>query len=153
MDATQKGVLTLVRSAITGEKYSLPEDFDLEQAYPMFRKHGILALAYDGAVRCGVDKGHPVMQKLFQDYLQCLVRSERQMQAIEKLCAAFEEHGVDYMPLKGCNLKKLYPKPELRQMGDADILIRMEQYDDVRRIASEQGFWEKVLIPYLGQEN
>ena len=38
------------------------------------------------------------------------------------------------MILKGCNLKKLYPKPEMRPMGDADILIRLEQYKNIRPI-------------------
>ena len=30
--------------------------------------------------------------------------------------------------------KKLYPKPELRVMGDADILIREEQYDKIKPV-------------------
>ena len=144
MDAVQKGILTLVRSAISGEKLPLPDGFDLETAYPILQKHSILALAYDGAVRCGLDKRHPVMQKLFQNYLQCLVRSERQMQAVEDLCEAFEDNGIDYMLLKGCNLKKLYPKPELRQMGDADVLIRVEQYETIKPIVRALGYREVV---------
>jgi len=46
------------------------------------------------------------------------------------------------MPLKGCRMKALYPKPELRIMGDADILIRMEQYEKIRPIMLELGFEE-----------
>jgi hypothetical protein len=47
------------------------------------------------------------------------------------------------MPLKGCNMKSLYPAPELRMMGDADILIRMEQYEKIRPILQNLGFEEK----------
>jgi len=57
--------------------------------------------------------------------------SERQLQALDRIYKAFEENGIDYMPLKGCRMKALYSKPELRAMGDADILIRMEQYDKI----------------------
>lgn len=39
---------------------------------------------------------------------------------------AFDAGGIDYMPLKGSILKDLYPRHEMRMMGDADILIRME---------------------------
>ena len=40
-------------------------------------------------------------------------------------------------------MKKLYPKPELRIMGDADVLIRMEQYDRIRSIMQQLGYEEK----------
>lgn len=143
MDVLQQGVVTLIRSSLTGERLSLPEGFDLETAYPQILRHGILTMAYDGALRCGVDKKLPVMQKMFQGYLKCLLQSEGQISAVERICAAFETAGVDYMPLKGYNLKKLYPKPELRQMGDADILIRTEQYEKIRPIMRELGFVER----------
>lgn len=144
MDGTLKGVLTLVRSAILCRGLPLPEEFDLELAYPVIRGHQIFTLAYDGAVRCGIDKSHPRMQQLFRKYCQAMAVSERQMQAIETLCGKLDEDGIDYMPLKGCNLKKLYPKPELRLMGDADILIRTEQYDRIMPIVRFLGYEEQV---------
>ena len=102
MDAMQQGVITLIRSSLTGESLTLPQNFNLEEAYPQILRHGIVALAYDGAVNCGMDKKLPVMQKLFQGYLKCMIHSEGQMAAIERICAAFDAAGVDYMPLKGC---------------------------------------------------
>lgn len=148
MDAIQKGILTLIRSAVTGESLPLPEGFDLAQAYPLIKRHQIEAMAYDGAVRCGISADLPIMQQLFGRYCRILLCSEKQMAAIEALCKAFDAHGIDYMPLKGCNLKKLYPKPELRQMGDADILIREEQYDRIEPILLEQGFLSKGQTEY-----
>ena len=69
MDVQQQGILTLIRCGLTGEKLALPEGFDLEKAIPQIMRHGVTAMAYDGAVKCGVDKGLPVMQKLFQTML------------------------------------------------------------------------------------
>lgn len=60
-----------------------------------------------------------------------MLYSEGQLRQISRITAAFEENGIDYLPLKGCLMKHLYPKPELRYMGDADILIRMEQYSNI----------------------
>ena len=34
-----------------------------------------------------------------------------------------EQAGIGYMPLKGSVKKKPYPKREMRQMSDVDILI------------------------------
>lgn len=134
MDITQQGVVTLLRSAITGEKLLLPEEFDLETAYPELKKHHMDALLYDGAVRCGISKKLPVMQELFQKYCRALLTSEGQMRQLERIFAAFEANGIDYMPLKGSKMKALYPKPELRYMGDADILIRTEQYQQIASV-------------------
>ena len=101
-------------------------------------------LVYDGAVRCGIDQSHPVMKALFGNYIQLLTISERQQAKVKQLQEAFEEAKIDYLPLKGCVMKDRYPKPELRVMGDADILIRMEQYDRVIPILQQLGFHEKA---------
>lgn len=143
MTDTQRGIILLLKSAITGESYSLPGDFSLEKAAPAARKHHIVPLVYTGAVSCGISSKDPIMQGLFRDYLRILMRSEAQMREIARITAAFDENSIDYLPLKGCNMKPLYPKPELRVMGDADILIRMEQYDRVRPIMEGLGFTEK----------
>ena len=66
------------------------------------------------------------------------------MQAINKLFQGFEDAGIDYMPVKGCNLKYLYPKPELRPMGDADILIRETQLPQCAEILKSQDFALKL---------
>ena len=140
MDIIQKGILTLLKSAVTGEKYSLPETFDLDAALSEIKRHKIYTLAFEGAITCGIPRSNPVMQQLFQKYCRDLLVSEAQMREIQRLCQAFDENGIDYMPLKGCNMKKRYPKPELRLMGDADILIREAQYPQIVPIMESLGF-------------
>ncbi len=143
MNTTQQGIVTLLRSAITGEALPLPGDFDMEQAYPLIRSHHMPTLAYEGASLCGVPLKSPAMTRLFREYGKTLLIHERQMGEVQKLFAAFDENAIDYMPLKGSKMKALYPKPELRIMGDADILIRMEQYDRIIPIMTGLGFLEK----------
>ena len=140
MDHQQKGLLTLIRSAITSEPLPLPEGFDLEGTHNQIKYHEIVPLTYEGALLCGISKKTPAMNLLFQDYCRCFMRSEEQMQAIGRIYAAFDANKIDYLPVKGCNMKPLYPKPELRVMGDADILIRMEQYSQIIPIMESLGF-------------
>ena len=142
MNDTQRGVVALIKSAVTGKREALPEGFSLEQAEDIIRRHHIGVLVYEGAVQCGLAQNTPYMQQLFQTYCLQLMRSERQMRAVDALCRAFDDAGVDYLPLKGVNMKKLYPKPELRMMGDADILIRTEQYPVIREVVSGLGYEE-----------
>lgn len=142
MNDMQKGVIALIKSAIAEEPQPLPEGFSIDEAYDFIMKHKIMMLAYDGAVRCGIQKDDPAMQKLFQSYIKGMLHSEKQMKAVNEIYSAFDENGIDYLPLKGCNMKYLYPKPELRLMGDADILIKEEQYKKIRKVLVSLGMKE-----------
>lgn len=144
MNTIQTGLITLLRCAITGERLALPEGFDMEQAYPVISHHHMATMAYQGAVLCGIPRSHPVMKQLFQSYYKAMQVSEGQLREYSRICEAFEANRIDYMPLKGCNMKPRYPQPELRMMGDADILIRLEQYDRIVPIMESLGFQAKL---------
>lgn len=140
MDMTQKGVIALLKSALTGEKVLLPEGFDLAAAIRTVASHQIGTMAYEGAIRCGIPSDDPAMQRLFQYYCKAVQVSARQKRELDKVFAAFEKNGIDYLPLKGSALRELYPKQEFRLMGDADVLIRMEQYEQIAPVMEKVGF-------------
>lgn len=143
MNVLHQGIILLLKSAVEQQSFKLPEDFSMEDALSLIKNHHIITLAYDGALRCGVSAQHSVMRSFFQAYCRAMQSSERQMRAFRRLCSAFDEYGIDYMPLKGVNLKALYPKPELRPMGDADVLIRMDQYERIIPIMHSLGYVEE----------
>lgn len=140
MNITQQGIVTLLKSAVTGEKLPLPEGFSLEEACVLIKKQGLTTLAYEGAILCGISRNHPAMESLFRSYYSAFLHSERQTAKVNALLREFETAGIDHLPFKGCIMKQLYPKPELRIMGDADILIRLEQYGKIKEILSVLGF-------------
>ena len=142
MKTIQKGTIALLKSAVSQRECALPQNFDLEAAYPLLKRHHMDALLYEGAMLCGIPKDLPVMKLLLSNYCRSLMASEAQMREVNRIFDAFEENSIDYMPLKGCKMKALYPKPELRTMGDADILIRMEQYERIVPVMESLGFAE-----------
>ena len=144
MDADQKGLIALLKSAVTGEKEALPPDFAPEAAAAMAAKQGVLCLMYQGAVTCGVRWDGNLMSKLRQAGYRSLLRSEGQMAALEKLFREFDARGIDYLPLKGCVLKPLYPRADLRPMGDADLLIRPAQFEAAAAVMASLGYTRKV---------
>lgn len=147
MNTAHNILLTLVHSALSEQKKELPEELPLEDLYVLACKHQIESIVYDGAIRCGVSKKEPVMQKLFQCSCRDMVISDRQMRRLHELYAAFDEAKIDYLPLKGCNMKLMYPRPELRAMNDADILIRIEQYDAIKPVL------EKLNYAFLAESD
>lgn len=69
---------------------------------------------------------------------------KNQLFELSSLEKAFSENAIDYMLLKGALIKSLYPKTEMRPMGDADVLIRTEQYDKIKPIMQKLGFSAKL---------
>lgn len=144
METLQRATADLLKSAITGQAVALPEGFDLEAAYPQLQTHQMDTLLYEGAVRCGISRNLPIMKLLMQRYCGILLKSEGQLSELKRVTDAFEENGIDYMLLKGSRMKALYPRQELRNMSDADVLIRMEQYDRIRPIMESLGFEKRI---------
>lgn len=140
MDATQRCVVSLLKSSITGIKEELTEKIELAPLFPLFKRHHISSLIYHGALLCGYDANDPAMQKLFNNYYRIMQRSAGQQSELERVFQAFEKAEIDYMPLKGIILDSYYSKPGLRYMGDADILIRLEQYPQIQQILQNLGF-------------
>lgn len=142
MNTIQQGVITLLKSAVLQKALPLQVDFDLDQAYRNLKRHHMSALIFEGALLCGIPEETPVMQHLLRSSCKAVMVNDRQIRAINQICQAFEANHIDYIMLKGCRMKALYPKPELRLMGDIDILVRMEQYDRIRPVMESLGFAE-----------
>ena len=117
-DVLQQGILNLLYSAVTGKAMPLPEGFDLAQAMPLIKSHQIGNLVYYGAANCGIDTKLPVMQDLFAITYKCMITDERQRKELKRLMDAFDANGIHYMPVKGVLMKPLYPKTDMRIMGE-----------------------------------
>ena len=140
MNHLQNGILQLIASAVTGSPRDIPADLDWDAAGKLGHRHGVLPMLYYGALQSGVTLPAEVKQKLEMTTFRQVMLSQNQQYALERLFAAFDEAGIAYMPLKGTLLKAMYPKAEMRSMGDADVLIRMEQYDRIREMMPTLGY-------------
>ncbi len=144
MNKEQKGLLLLVKSAITGEKYSLFDGINMQEVFAIAQRHFMNVLVYNGAHNCGLLNGEEQAQRVFSLVCQEMVINETQVYAFNEIVSKFEENSVDYLPLKGSRLKNLYPKPEMRSMSDIDILIKLSQYEVISKIMKELGY-ESVI--------
>lgn len=139
MNTQQIGVINLIHSALTGKKYDLPADFDFVSVYKYAKSHRIIPLVYYGIVNCGIKLDQQLNDSFFFEVCQSMAVSQKQNHSLSRLSAEFEKNGIDFMPLKGSIIKDLYPKAEMRTMGDADIIFRMEQYEKIMPILEGMG--------------
>lgn len=144
MNGFQSGITALVKSALTGEKAEVSENFDWDNALNTAKKHQIVPLIYYGIMYSEIEAPKDIFAETENITYQCIAVNHNQLYELEKLYRAFEKGGIEYMPLKGAVMKCLYPKPEMRTMGDADILIKTEQYEKIRAIMRNAGFKEAV---------
>lgn len=89
------------------------EKMDLQAVFKLSREHLLTACA-----ACALEKVMPLPQyfkdeKLKAIRLQAFFNMER-----VKICAALEQNGIWYLPLKGVLMKELYPFPPMREMTD-----------------------------------
>ena len=144
LNEQERGLVLLTRSALTGQAERLPASFDLAAARAQTIQHQITPLIYYGAVNCGLAQTTNGMDKLLSVTAQLISIGESQMLELSRLTHSFEEEGVDYLLLKGCVMKHLYPQQEMRVMSDLDILIRPSQYERIKPIMSRLGFTRGV---------
>ncbi|MCQ2440697.1 MAG: nucleotidyltransferase family protein [Clostridia bacterium] len=142
MDVFKKQFLKIIKSAFSEEKYNLRDDFDLKEAVKIADRHNIAPLFYYGIIHADISPDNECVQNLFMTTCKFMASCERQMYEINNVFTAFDNVGIEYMPLKGVVLKKLYPRPEMRAMGDCDVLIKIDQYDKIKNILKEFGFEE-----------
>ena len=140
MTSLQKGIIILAKSAITGKAYDLPDGFSLEDAVNIAKEHQIINLIYYGALNCGFKSDDTSLIKLFNIVCSNILRNERQSYEFNRITNAFSESGLDFLPLKGIDIRNFYPKQDMRTMGDIDILIKKEQYDAISAVMTELGY-------------
>lgn len=140
MNTINSGIRQLLRAAITGKAYALPEEFSLSEIRKLARKHQCETLCYYGALYCGVSKDDPVMQSLYKHMLLHYAVNENQQYEIGQIFSAFEAQHIDYLPLKGAVLKSYYPKTDMRTMSDIDVLIHVEQMPVIEQILTALGY-------------
>lgn len=140
MNTQEKGILLLVKSALNGKKYNLPDGFDFSEAYQTAKSHQILPLIYYGAMNCKLNSNADEIHQFFLGTCVAISYNENQLFEENQLFDAFDNDNIDYMPLKGAIIKHFYPKPEMRIMSDLDILIRTEQYEKIIPIMESLGY-------------
>lgn len=139
MDVTEKAIISLIKSALYGEKTVLPEDFDWERAKSIINSQEIYGLICFGLYNSGIEKPNWLELAFYSRY--------KIMTTLwyygEEITENFKKNGIEFLPLKGVVLKDLYPDPYMRHMSDIDILIRERDYaEKVKPLMLNLGYTE-----------
>ncbi len=145
MEQLYKDFLSVIKCGITGDK---AEDtsalFDWRNIYAITHAHKIHMMLYYGLLKGGFPVPDEVINLVKGRAFSETAFSMRQQAEMEDIFKKLEDKNIEFLPLKGAIMKKLYPTPDMRLMSDVDVLIKEEQYDKIVEILKESGYEYEV---------
>ena len=134
-------IANIIHSALNASAYQPGKNFKFDDILELMTAHNTINMLYYGLKNSETQSVEA--DSIFALVYQNILIDEAQKREIAKISDAFQKNGIDYALLKGSRLKYLYPSTDMRSMGDADILIKTEQYEKIREIMLALGYCEK----------
>lgn len=126
----------LIKNSIKGTPFSEPRDFNPSVLSSYAHKHHISVMCFLPLINADKEKYMGLMPTV----LTKIVLSESQLHELERIQNALEEAGIDNQALKGSILKLDYPRPELREMSDIDMVVREKDLAKTGEILKGLGY-------------
>lgn len=142
MNKNIKFIFEMIASVTTesGIVPNEPENVDWEYIYSVTLKHNISNIIGYCVKQNNFNVPEGVKNAFIQKLYQLALVNESQISDTYAVFNAFEENNIDYMSLKGIDIKALYPSADMRVMGDADILIHTEEIEKIKSIMESLDF-------------
>ena len=138
-------MLKLAGSVISGADLPKePENIDWNEIYRISERHSVANIIGYGISTGNYSISQEIKQKFIRKMFEAVAVNENQQKAFDEIFRAFDEAEIDYMPLKGLNLKKIYISPDMRNMSDGDILIKNNSFDEFDGVMKKLGYGFKL---------
>ncbi len=137
-----RGLIYLARCAVQGEKPERDklERLDMQQLRSFAEAHSMVVIAAYALEGC-------LPEQEFASWKNARDREIRRSLLLsvegKHLCAVMEQKGIWHMPLKGSIMKDLYPRSDMRQMTDQDILFDSSRREEMREYMLARGYEPK----------
>ena len=138
MTKDQSFFLQVLRDHLRGVQSCPPEDRDWTAILSWARAHKVGGIFY---VQCAAMIRDPVLLQQFNAAFGAEITHSVNLRAdYEELRRLLSANGIPFIPVKGAVLASFYPNPELRTMGDVDLLVRQEDRERIRDCLLPFGF-------------
>ncbi len=134
-----KDLTYLAFCALNGAKLDIErlKTMNASQIYRLADRHALnslISFAMEGNIR----------PEVFVTWKQARERALRHNLLLDMegrhICSVMDQKGIWHMRLKGSILKDLYPRMEMRQMSDQDILFDTTHREEMRKYMLDRGY-------------
>lgn len=138
---TGESVIALLRSILLNDTpSSLPEGISMEDVFLLSRKHMLSCMTYSAIKKFDISVDEELDKKWHHLSDINTAQSIVQLSERDNLFKVLEENEIAFIPLKGCIIKEMYPRPEYREMSDLDILVHKADAAKVKGILESSGY-------------
>lgn len=151
MNKNEKALVDILSSAIRGQKVKDLEvdKIDWDIVLHEAKAHDVHSLLYIALKEWtfNSDSGVRFISYLKQISMATVTKQTQNIHNISEILLTLKESGITVIALKGIVLKDMYPYPELRTMGDVDLLIPIKYIDSSKNILKQLGYKEMSADP------
>ena len=117
-------------------------EIDIDKIFDLAVKNNVCGILYYQLKDSALDNSF--MNNLHRHFLFSCSDSIKKEKASAEISNILNENKIDHIFFKGTCIKNLYPVPEMRTMGDIDILIRPEDNIKVKKLLIENDY---IFLP------
>lgn len=140
LSSEEKTLLILLQKSLWGEAAAVPFAVSWEEIDNLAAEQGVVSLVYDGAVKAGAAVPQELLRKWKDKMFRGAVKNELLLHAQKQLTDWLAEAGIPVVILKGSSVARYYPQPELRVLGDIDLLVREEDLERAAELLQQHGY-------------
>lgn len=145
MNEIQSYIIKNLNYSLRGKKMDIPLNTNINwnEVIEECRQHQISSLVYSGISKeslKNIDKN--TLDKWKRETFMSGVYQINHIKQVSNVLSTLNTNNIPVIVLKGLVVRDLYPKSELRTMGDADILVHENDLDNVVNILQEEGYIE-----------
>lgn len=136
----QKTVLALLRASIWESKEDIFPEVDWKAVDAVAKAQGVIPLVYNGTIAAKSDIPAELASKWKKATVYGVLKNERLMAAQDQVVDSFAKDRIPVVILKGSSVSRYYPTPDLRTLGDIDILVAPEYVQKAIEVLRRLGY-------------
>lgn len=149
MDVEYKFLLNILKSFLHKKSPEVVENVDWMNLIHLAQIHNVAGILGYMSMSHPICPDEGVKSMLRKNCLVTMAIYSQRAQLAKDLFAIFADNDIRFCPMKGIEVRRLYPVPELRSFSDVDFLIYPEDRDKAHKLMKELGFevkndWEPV---------
>lgn len=150
MNQTQRQLVRVLSGAVRKEQvmFSSDERIDWEAFIEEAKEHKVSGLAYSALkneiAQSSIDA--TLLNEWKRDVIYASMHQSQHVKQVSELLNVFNDHEIPVIILKGMVLRNLFPSPDLRTMGDVDVLVHEGDLGRIEDMLTAMNF-KKVEDP------
>lgn len=140
LSCEQQTVLALLRASLWNSRESFSPEADWQVIETIAKEQAVIPLVYNGTVTAKLNIPSELSDKWKKRTMYGVMKNERLMCAQEQIITQLTQNGIPCVVLKGSSVSRYYPAPDLRVLGDVDVLISKENIEKATDILQQLGY-------------